>query len=303
MTAPVKAGSGPQGSAIPPAQPFGKSTLEPLSGLLKWWWRRVGWLVRSHPRLIASWAATAASLTLLDTVALALVARLGGRDAARRAAPGLALSLAVMHVDTLLRLGTNASEPGAEPHDTIGLPVALTLLRRNIAGFLWAHLIGGRPLASRPTLAALLAVGAASDVVDGALARRRRRTTRLGAYLDAEADFSFWAAMALTLGACGRLPRWLIALLFARFGAPVVFAGVSHFGLGRPVPVGSTIAGKAAAVAQLVVCGAALRPRGAGHASDRASKLLHVVVAGFLLAAPLAQAWRLLGAPHSAAQA
>jgi phosphatidylglycerophosphate synthase len=258
-------------------------------------WQRLTATVRQRPHLVASWARTAAGLTLVDAAALALEARLGEREAATRAAPRMAALLAVAHSATFIHLSANATARDAAPSESIGLPNVLTLLRLNIAVFLLAHLLGGRPLASRPALAALLAVGAASDVVDGAAARRSGGTSRLGAYLDAEADFSFWAALALTLGARGLLPRWLVALLIARYGAPAVFAGVSHVGLRRPVPVGSTIVGKAAAVVQLVVCGAALWPRRATPTREATSTLLHALAAGFLLAAPLAQARRIFG--------
>lgn len=132
------------------------------------------------------------------------------------------------------------------------------------------------------------------------MARRRGQVTRLGAYLDAEADFSFWASLVLTLGAHRLLPRWLIALLFARFGAPVVLAGICYIGLRRPVRVGSTVVGKAAAVAQLVACGAALRPRRRTSCTpDAGDAVLHAVTAAFLLAAPIAQARRICGGSPS----
>lgn len=251
---------------------------------------------RARRRLLRSWAVTAAGLTVMDAAGLALEAWRGGRDAASRAVPGLAFALTVMHADTWMQLRQNSHNQSIPPRDTIGLPVALTLLRRTIAGFLWAHLLGRRPVASRRALSALLAVGAASDVVDGAVARRRGQVTRQGAYLDAEADFSFWASLVLTLGALRLLPRWLIALLFLRFGAPVALAGVSHLALRRPVQVGSTVVGKAAAVAQLVACATALRPARKPGPLDA---VIHALTAALMLAAPIAQARRILGAPSS----
>jgi phosphatidylglycerophosphate synthase len=266
--------------------------------LLVRWWRQSLAVAQAHPRLVGSWASIAAGLTVLDASALALEAWLGRGEDARRAVPGVVVSLGVIHADTFVHLNMNAAKPGDAPFETLGLPAVLTLLRRTIAGFLWAHLIGRRPLKSTPALAAAMAVGSASDVIDGAIARGRQRATRLGAYLDAEADFSFWTALALTLGARKLLPRWLIALLVTRFVAPAMIAGAGYIGLGRQVQVGSTIAGKAAAVAQLATCGMALAPRGASHTLDRAHGAVHVITAGLLLAAPLAQAARILRAPR-----
>jgi CDP-diacylglycerol---glycerol-3-phosphate 3-phosphatidyltransferase len=251
---------------------------------------------QAYRRLLRSWAATAAGLTALDAAGLALEARRGGRDAAVRAVPGLAFALTVMHVDTLIHLRQTARDQAPPPRDTLGLPVTLTLLRRTIAAFLWAHLLGGRPVMSRRALSALLALGAASDVVDGAVARRRDQVTPLGAYLDAEADFSFWSSLVLTLGALRLLPRWLIPLLFLRFGVPVALAGMSHLALRRPVKVSSTVVGKAAAVAQMVACVTALRPARKPGPLDAA---VHVLTAVLMLAAPIAQARRILGAPPS----
>ncbi len=225
---------------------------------------------------------------------------------ARRSASGATcgtrrvVTWGVTQGDTYLHLGMNARTRAAPPWDTLGLPVTLTLLRRTIAGYLWAHLLGGRPVRDRVILGTLLGLGAASDVLDGAVARRRRRVTRLGAYLDAEADGSFWLALGLTFAAQRILPRWFFALLCARFGVPVLAAALSHAVLHRSPPVGSTVIGKAAAVAQLAVFSAALvssRRPAPGLAVQRAYRLLQGITAALLLAAPCAQVVRLFASP------
>ncbi len=275
----------PKDAEITPAQRDGLASV----------WQQARDVWKSHPRLMASWASVAAVLTLADAAALALEAWSGDREAAQRAIPGTVAALGVMHADVFLRLSANASDPAAAPFETLGMPTVLTLVRRTIAGFLWGHLAGGRPVASRSGLQALMILGGASDVLDGALARHDGRTTRLGAYLDAEADFSFWAALALTLGERKVLPRWLIGMLFSRFVVPAACAGVSYCGLHRRVTVASTIVGKVAAVAQFAMCGAALARRPDSRRMGRAYAALTGITAALMVASPLAQALRMLG--------
>jgi phosphatidylglycerophosphate synthase len=263
-------------------------------------WRRAQTTAQASPRLVASWKRTAARLALGEIVGLALEAWRGDRQAALRAAPGVLVTWGVTQGDTYLHLGMNAQARAAPSWDTLGLPVTLTLLRRTVAGFLWAHLLGGRPVRDRLILGMLLGIGATSDVLDGAVARRQQRVTRLGAYLDAEADGSFWLALGLTFAAQRVLPRWFFALLCVRFGAPVLAAALSYSVLRRSPSVGSTIIGKAAAVAQLAVFSAALlssRRPAPRVAVQRAYWLLQGTTAALLLAAPCAQVVRLFASP------
>ncbi|MEO7001160.1 MAG: CDP-alcohol phosphatidyltransferase family protein, partial [Ktedonobacterales bacterium] len=129
----------------------------------------------------------------------------------------------------------------------------------------------------------------ATDIADGAVARATHRQTRLGAYLDAEADLSFWLALALTLAARRRLPRWLVALLVGRFLAPFAVALASYFGWVRRLPIGSTVTGKATGIAQTAVIGVAVLPTPARRKLAPALPWLYALTAGLLLAAPLAQ--------------
>jgi phosphatidylglycerophosphate synthase len=282
------------------ARRFGRSPLLHSWRRIVDGWRRAQTTAQIYPRLVASWKRTAAHLALAEVAGLALEAWRGDRQTALRAAPGVLLTWGATQGDTYLHLGMNVQERAAPPWDTLGLPVTLTLLRRTIAGFLWAHLLGGRPVRDRLILGTLLGLGATSDVLDGSLARRRRRVTRLGAYLDAEADGSFWLSLGLTFAARRILPRWFFALLCARFGVPVLAAAVSHAVLGRSPTVGSTVIGKAAAVAQLAIFSAALlssRRPAPGRAVQRAYRVLQGVTAALLLAAPLAQVVRMFASP------
>ena len=64
--------------------------------------------------------------------------------------------------------------------------------------------------------AALFVVAAASDGVDGYLARRHETTSRLGQWLDPLADKILVTAPIVTLTAVGRFPLWATAVIVAR---------------------------------------------------------------------------------------
>lgn len=265
-----------------------------------WWrffarsWRRSRATARAHPPLVRSWGVMAATLGATEAGALALEAGVEGeRSAALRAIPGAALAFAFTHFDVYCHLSMNARRRGDELYPALGLPTRLTLARGACAGLLWGHLLGGRP-AGRRLLLAALAGACVTDIADGAVARATGRVTRLGQYADSQADFGFGVAYALTLAARRWLPRWLVALLLARWLAPFAFALASYFGWVRRVPIQSTNAGRAAGVAQAATLAAALLPDGvAGHVAPF-RRALHVATAALLVAAPLAQARALL---------
>ncbi len=121
---------------------------------------------------------------------------------------------------------------------------ALTGLRIALAPvFLVLYVQGDRLRA----LAAFAAV-AATDVLDGLVARVLRQHTRLGAFLDPIADKFLAACALLALAATGRLPWWLPALVVSRDLAQLAGAallGTTH----HTVPVAPTRIGKYATVA------------------------------------------------------
>ena len=62
----------------------------------------------------------------------------------------------------------------------------------------------------------LFLVAAVSDALDGAIARRFRRQTTLGTYLDPLADKALLVAVYVTLAAVDRLASWLAILVVSR---------------------------------------------------------------------------------------
>ena len=64
--------------------------------------------------------------------------------------------------------------------------------------------------------AALFAVAAATDFVDGRLARRWKRTSQLGAFLDTTADKVLVTGVLIALVAVGRASAWVAFVIIAR---------------------------------------------------------------------------------------
>jgi CDP-diacylglycerol--glycerol-3-phosphate 3-phosphatidyltransferase len=94
-------------------------------------------------------------------------------------------------------------------------------------------LAGGR--SALDLAAALFVMGAASDGLDGYLARRYGVTTRTGQWLDPLADKILVVAPVLTLVSLGDFPAWAAAIIVGREAAIVVLRSI--LGLrGRSMP-------------------------------------------------------------------
>jgi phosphatidylglycerophosphate synthase len=84
----------------------------------------------------------------------------------------------------------------------------------------------------RRALPALIALGGATDWLDGALARRHGRT-RLGRDLDTTADLVFFSAAAATAHRTGRLGLLGAGAIAARHGAGLAISLAAVFGRAR----------------------------------------------------------------------
>jgi cardiolipin synthase len=115
----------------------------------------------------------------------------------------------------------------------------LTALRILLAPVFLVLYVGG----DRVRALAAFAAAAATDVLDGLVARALRQQTRLGAFLDPIADKFLAACALIALAATGRLPVWLPVLVVTRDLAQLVAAAVlrtTH----HTVPVAPTRIGK-----------------------------------------------------------
>ncbi len=133
------------------------------------------------------------------------------------------------------------TDGGGSPYT---LANGLTALRIVLAPVFLALYVEG----DRLRALAAFAAAAATDVLDGLVARALGQHTRLGAFLDPIAD-KFLAACALfALAATGRLPWWLPVLVVTRDLAQLVGAAILRT-LHQTVPVAPTRIGKYATVA------------------------------------------------------
>jgi CDP-diacylglycerol--glycerol-3-phosphate 3-phosphatidyltransferase len=83
------------------------------------------------------------------------------------------------------------------------IPVIAWLIALNTTGARWAA-------------AVIFAIGAASDFLDGYLARRHEMTTATGAWLDPLSDKLFVAVPAIVLSVRGEFPWWATIVIVTR---------------------------------------------------------------------------------------
>jgi cardiolipin synthase (CMP-forming) len=102
-------------------------------------------------------------------------------------------------------------------------PNAVSLIRIFLAPIVaWAI------CANYPKLAlAFFALAAATDFLDGFLARTAQATTRLGVYLDPIADKILLSVVYVALGLTARVPLWFVAIVFGRDLALIVASAIA----------------------------------------------------------------------------
>lgn len=175
------------------------------------------------------------------------------------------------------QVGPGRGEGTERGSEVWNLANGLTFLRFLLAPVFLVLYVSGDHLRALAAFAA----AAATDVLDGLVARALHQYTRLGAFLDPIAD-KFLAACALfALAATGRLPMWLPLLVVARDAAQLVGAAIlrtTH----HAIPVAPTRIGKYSTFAIAVTVVVAL---GADFAPEHAARLAPYVAAAALLGA------------------
>jgi cardiolipin synthase (CMP-forming) len=129
--------------------------------------------------------------------------------------------------------------PDGRPLGTIGAPNVLSLVRLGAVPAL--------PALGPEALAGVLVALGATNVLDGLLARRSDRVSRLGAWLDGVADTLVLSTTAVVCASDGRLAAWATALVLLRFSLPALGLVVSYFWLLEPLPA-NPVRGRAAGV-------------------------------------------------------
>ncbi len=108
-----------------------------------------------------------------------------------------------------------------------------------------------------PARLAVVAAAAATDWIDGRIARAQHTTSRSGALLDPVADKTFMAVALGTLAVEGRVPVWALPLLLTR-ELGVVIGGLVLAAAGRRSWVRARGPGKATTWAQFAAIAAIL---------------------------------------------
>jgi cardiolipin synthase len=146
--------------------------------------------------------------------------------------------------------GTGGPEPGPPDSGPITLANLLTSVRLFLAPVFLVLYVRG------DTARALLvfAIAAATDLLDGLMARLLHEHSRIGEIIDPIADKLLAFCALVALAANDRLPVWLPALVVGRDAATLLGAAALQ-ATGRVVPIRPTRAGKYAtfAVAVLVL--------------------------------------------------
>jgi CDP-diacylglycerol---glycerol-3-phosphate 3-phosphatidyltransferase len=129
-----------------------------------------------------------------------------------------------------------------------GLLTNITFLRIILVPFvMFLVLAGPRHRFAYVGAAALFVVAAATDFVDGYLARRWRLTTTLGAFLDTTADKLLVSGVLVALVAVGRVSVWITVIII---GSEFFILGLRGVVVAAGTPFPPSIWGKLKANAQ-----------------------------------------------------
>jgi cardiolipin synthase (CMP-forming) len=113
---------------------------------------------------------------------------------------------------------------------------------------------------------ALFMIAAATDVLDGAAARRFGLSTPLGAYLDPIADKCLLNAMFLAMAGDGMVPWWFVGIILGR-DVYLLLAAAILLRLTRRRKFPPSVWGKASTFVKIVTAIAALTAAMLGHSN------------------------------------
>ncbi|HNV04458.1 MAG TPA: CDP-diacylglycerol--glycerol-3-phosphate 3-phosphatidyltransferase [Vicinamibacterales bacterium] len=135
----------------------------------------------------------------------------------------------------------------------MNLPNALTLTRIFLVPLLVVVLLTKvewpvMGVSSQVLGAAIFAVAAVTDWLDGYLARRRRQVTTLGQLMDPIADKLLTAAAFISLVQMGAAPAWMVAIIIGREFAVTGLRSVAY---ARGVVIPASPLGKAKMISQI----------------------------------------------------
>lgn len=182
----------------------------------------------------------------------------------------------------------------------MNLPNAITLAR--MAALVPVVILLGLPEPETNVWAlAVFAAAAASDAIDGPLARRRGVVTRLGAFLDPLADKLLVSGTLIALLARDLVPAWVVVIVVAR---ELVVTNVRVFALARGLMLWPSRWAKTKATLQFTAVGGLLLllVAPAAELAPAVEALLTAAIALTVISGieVLARAWTMLSASAAA---
>ena len=126
------------------------------------------------------------------------------------------------------------------------LPNQLTILRLLLVPVIGLTLTAGFAYHYQVSVA-VYGAAAATDTLDGRIARRRQTVSELGKFLDPLADKILVITVLVILVGASLVPSWVVIVVFAR---EFVITGIRFVAAGQGVVVGSTPWGKSKTVTQ-----------------------------------------------------
>jgi CDP-diacylglycerol--glycerol-3-phosphate 3-phosphatidyltransferase len=135
------------------------------------------------------------------------------------------------------------------------LPNTITVLRIGVIPVLLLLPIASGKHGSQ-VIAWAFIVAAATDVIDGWLARRGQQVTRIGKLLDPLADKLIVATALVVLLAIGRIPLWAVWMVVVIIGRELAVTGLRGIASANGRVMGASWLGKAKTLSQNVAIGA-----------------------------------------------
>src|SRR5579885_429966 len=251
-------------------------------------WRTSWTTARAHSSLTRSWLRLSLSVVALAAIKYRVIWLIEGQSTALRLLPALLLCLALQQGDVFVHLGLNWRPWDGLFRERLGIPTSLTLTRGVVANLLLAHLLSGQlPLPG--FIISVYLIGIATDIADGQIARRTGWQTRLGGYLDSEADLFLSLSATLCTLLVGLLPTWIALLILLRFALPIAGALLSYFVAIRQVDFSHTFWGRSAGIAQAALLLIVLAPEPLAHLLAPVYLPMLLITPTLLVLAPLTE--------------
>ncbi len=251
-------------------------------------WRKSWTTARAHSPLARSWLRVSLFMVALAAIGFSTIWLIEGQSTALRLLPTLLACLTLQQGDVFVHLGLNWRPWDGLFRERLGIPTSLTLARGVIANLLLAHLLSGQlPLPG--FIISVYLIGIATDIADGQIARRTGWQTRLGGYLDSEADLFLSLSATLCTLLVGLLPTWIALLILLRFALPIAGALLSYFVAIRQVDFSHTFWGRSAGIAQAALLLIVLAPEPLAHLLAPVYLPMLLITPTLLVLAPLTE--------------